>query len=112
MLIIFVAVGVSSHFIKTHSEIPINIVVTIAVVTLIICISNFVIGSYICGKRYSLEASQALGQKNTILMTWFALVYISPLVALGPIFYIIFHNVYNSCNIFMFERKNKALKCK
>jgi BASS family bile acid:Na+ symporter len=71
-------------------------VLEIAAVSLVICIMNFSFGSYIGGAKYSKEASQSLGQKNTMLMAWIALEYIGPLAVLGPVFYLIYQNIYNS----------------
>ena len=47
-------------------------------------------------KEFPREASQALGQKNTAFTIYLALTYASPLVALGPSCYVIWHNLWNS----------------
>ena len=38
-------------------------------------------------------------------MIWVALTFINPLVAMGPTFYILYHNLYNSWQIYRFERR-------
>jgi hypothetical protein len=57
---------------------------------------NFGIGRRLGGNDLSLEMSQTLGQKNTTLTIWIGLTYFNPLIALGPIFYLIYHNLFNS----------------
>jgi BASS family bile acid:Na+ symporter len=70
-----------------------------------LCVVNFSLGRFIGGKKYSFEAGQSLGQKNTIFSTWVALNFFHPLAALGPIFYILCHNLYNA--YLLYSRKNK-----
>jgi BASS family bile acid:Na+ symporter len=48
------------------------------------------------GREFPREASQSLGQKNTTFTIYLALAYASPVVALGPTFYVIWHNLWNS----------------
>jgi len=68
----------------------------IGTIAAVICLINFNLGRILGGKEFSLEMSQTLGQKNTTLVIWISLTYFSPLIALGPIFYLIWHNLYNS----------------
>ncbi|MEI7511323.1 MAG: hypothetical protein WCJ84_04165 [Candidatus Peregrinibacteria bacterium] len=69
-----------------------------------LCFVHFFMGKKAGGVQYSREMSQSLGQKNTLLVTWVALHFYTPAIALGPIFYIIAHNLYNSFQIFHYER--------
>jgi len=71
-------------------------VVQIGLIAMILCAINFGLGWKIGGASFHREASQSLGQKNTLLTIWIALTYVSPLVALGPAFYILCHNCYNA----------------
>ena len=48
------------------------------------------------GREFSREGSQSLGQKNTTFTIYLALTYASPLIALGPTCYVIWHNLWNS----------------
>jgi BASS family bile acid:Na+ symporter len=66
------------------------------VVSLLVCIANFALGRLIGGKEFHREASQTLGQKNTAYTIYLALTYANPLIALGPTFYVIWHNLWNS----------------
>jgi BASS family bile acid:Na+ symporter len=77
-----------------------------ALVSLAICVVNFALGALIGGRSYWQEASQALGQKNNSFVIWIALTFINPLVAMGPTFYVLYHNLYNSFQIYLFEKRN------
>src|SRR5215207_1445572 len=80
-------------------------VVSIGLVSLVICMINFSLGAFLGGERYRQESSQSLGQKNNSFVIWIALTFINPLVAMGPTFYILYHNLYNSWQIYRFERR-------
>jgi BASS family bile acid:Na+ symporter len=41
------------------------------------------------------------------LTIWLALTFINPVVALGPTCYVLYHNAYNSFQLFAFERRRK-----
>ena len=80
----------------------------IALVSLVICVINFTLGAWLGGPTYWQEASQALGQKNTSFTIWIALTFINPLVAMGPTFYVLYHNLYNSWQIYRFEKGRRG----
>lgn len=66
-------------------------------ISLVICAVNFVLGFLIGGKSLSRECSQSLGQKNTTLTIFLAITYApSPVAALGPTFYVLWHNLWNA----------------
>lgn len=76
----------------------------IAATALVICAVNFSVGALVGGPTYRREASQALGQKNTTFAIWLGLTFLSPLAAMGPAFYVVFHNLYNSFQLYRFEK--------
>ena len=80
-------------------------IAAIALISLSLCIANFVIGALLGGRNYWQEASQALGQKNNSFVIWIALTFLNPLVAMGPTFYVLYHNLYNSWQIYLFEKR-------
>lgn len=86
----------ASHFLRSQSETSPLVVFEIAGLALVLCAANFGLGRLIGGRTFPREASQALGQKNTALTVYLALAYASPLVALGPTAYILWHNLWNS----------------
>lgn len=107
LLVLFIATANSVDSI-IELKVPVNTLISIAAISFVICIINFSIGSIIGGEKYSQEASQSLGQKNTILTIWIASTFISPIAALGPMFYVIYHNLYNSYQLYRFgKRQNK-----
>jgi BASS family bile acid:Na+ symporter len=98
----------ASHFIRNQYAGAPSILVTIALVSLGICALNFALGAWLGGRHFRLEASQALGQKNLAFVIWIALTFLNPLVAMGPTFYILYHNLYNSWLIYRFEKERSA----
>ena len=86
----------ASHFIRAQADTPPGRLLTIAVVSLAVCGASFGLGRLVGGRDFSREASQALGQKNTTFTIYLAITYASPLVALGPTFYVVWHNLWNS----------------
>jgi BASS family bile acid:Na+ symporter len=96
VLAMFLITANASEFIRRHREVPLRVLVQIAVVSLLVCIANFALGRLIGGREFPREASQSLGQKNTTFTIYLALAYASPLVALGPTCYVIWHNLWNS----------------
>ena len=77
-------------------------------ISALVCIANFAIGWWIGGREFRREASQALGQKNTTFTIYLALTYASPLVALGPTFYVVWHNLWNSWQLHLAARRNSG----
>jgi len=106
---VFLAVSTSSNFIHVHRNIPTKNLIGTALVVLGICLVNFSLGRLIGHKDHKLEASQSLGQKSTAFSVWYAVTFLSPIIALGPVFYLIFHNLYNSFQMIMKDREAKRL---
>lgn len=86
----------ASHFVRTQVDLPHAMLVRIAMVSALVCAINFGVGRVIGGRRFGREASQALGQKNTTFTIYLAMTYASPLVALGPTCYVVWHNLWNA----------------
>jgi BASS family bile acid:Na+ symporter len=95
----------AAYFIRHENPGSFNALLQIALVSLLICAVNFGLGALIGGRRDWQESSQALGQKNNSFVIWIALTFINPLVAMGPVFYILYHNLYNSFQIYLFEKR-------
>lgn len=102
----------ASNFLRHENANSVQTLLTIAGISLVLCIVNFGLGALLGGQRNWQEASQSLGQKNLSFVIWIALTFINPLVAMGPTFYILYHHLYNSWSIYRFEkraRENRAL---
>jgi bile acid:Na+ symporter, BASS family len=92
----FLITSNASNFVRLNSDVPRLVLVEIAVASLLVCIASFTIGRWIGGREFPRESSQSLGQKNTTFTIYLALAYASPVVALGPTCYVIWHNLWNS----------------
>ncbi len=108
VLMMFLVTSNASDFLRHQVNAPPGAVLRIAGVTAFISALNFALGWVIGGKEFHREASQSLGQKNTVLTIYLALTYASPLVALGPTFYVIWHNVWNSWQLHRADRHAPA----
>ncbi len=80
----------------------------IAAATLAACLFQFAFGKWV-GRKYgmSMEAGQAMGQKNTIFIIWLGYTFLSPITATAGGFYSIWHNVVNSYQLYK-KRKEPA----
>lgn len=89
-----------------HSSATAEDIGAIAIATLIACIFQFAFGKWV-GSHYgqTIEAGQAMGQKNTIFIIWLGYTYLSPLSATAGGFYSIWHNLVNSFQLY--KRKTK-----
>lgn len=79
---------------------------TIAFLGLILCIIQFSVGRFI-GHYFgsTINSGQALGQKNTAFAIWIAYTYLNPLSSVGPGCYILWQNIINSVEIWMYRKK-------
>lgn len=98
ILLLNINLGTSkaSFFIRENMSFGDTVIYKIALISLILCFLSFFIGKFITPKKLSIESSQSLGQKNNGFTVWVALTFISPLAVLGPVFYILFQNIYIS----------------
>ncbi|ERJ79842.1 transporter [Prevotella melaninogenica] len=95
-----------------HAEVASSFLLLIAILALVLCLIQFAIGRYI-GHFFcsTINAGQALGQKNTAFAIWIAYTYLNPLSTVGPGCYILWQNIINSVEIWQHDhaikRKNK-----
>jgi BASS family bile acid:Na+ symporter len=97
---LFIITANASHFLRTQTEVPLSVTWQIAGTSALICAINFALGRVIGGKTFPREASQSLGQKNTSFTIYVAATYANPLVALGPTCYVLWHNLWNSWQLY------------
>jgi BASS family bile acid:Na+ symporter len=105
VLALFLITSNASAFVRSQAETPLRTLLLIGGVSLVTCAINFAVGHVLGGREFHREASQSLGQKNTTFTIYLALTYASPLIALGPTFYVVWHNVWNSWQL---HRAGKA----
>lgn len=108
MTMLCVITGNASHFVRQHPEVPLRTLLQIAASSMLVCLASFALGRWIGGKDFPREASQSLGQKNTAFTLYLALLYSTPLVALGPTCYIVWHNLWNSWQLHRLGRREIA----
>ena len=96
MAAIYLATAKATYFIEAETTSPWSVIVEIAGVSLLLCALNFGLGRWLGGYDWGQEMGQSLGQKNTLFSIWVCLTFLTPAIALGPMFYIVFQNLYNS----------------
>ena len=95
---IFLIIANASAFLRTRSS-GWQEAAAAAAISLALCFLSFFLGRCIGGRRRFLECGQSLGQKNTTLTLYLALAYAAPAAALGPAFYVIWHNSWNALQL-------------
>jgi BASS family bile acid:Na+ symporter len=108
LMMLFAVTAKASAFLHGNTAIPFRELAAIAALSLATCVVNFLVGYLLGGAGFRREGSQALGQKNNSFTIWLALTYLNPLAALGPTFYVLYHNLYNGWQLYESERKNGA----
>jgi BASS family bile acid:Na+ symporter len=103
-LVILIAAQ-ARHFLDKQAQIPWMLLGTIALLSLAICAVNFLVGYLLGRPQYGLECSQALGQKNNSYTVDLALTYATPLVALGPTIYVLWHNLWNAWQLYRHDKR-------
>jgi len=76
-------------------------------VGIIVCL-QFIVGKRI-GSIYrdTIAAGQGLAQKNTVLSIWMAMTFLNPQAAIGPGACLLWQNIFNSYQIWDYQRKLK-----
>ena len=106
LTMLFLTASSASAYIRGSSVSPL-ILLEIAGLSAAICTVNFTLGYFLAGKGYKRESSQSLGQKNTMFTLSLAMTFSGPLAALGPTFYVLWHNLWNAAQMFFHDRKKK-----
>lgn len=89
----------TSRFLLDHPEVPRSQVLAVFAGSGILCVAQFVVGRRAGRPGFELEAGQSIGQKNTMLTLWIGLSAASPLAALGPASYVLWHNLWNGIQL-------------
>ena len=78
----------------------------IALVSMLCCIIQFAAGR-LTGRSIGcrIEASQALGQKNTVFGIWMGYTFWNPIVSVAGGFYTIWHNIHNTRQLYKAGKK-------
>lgn len=106
-LAIAIAVTVRSI---VHSNIDLLFEVGIAVVSVVCCFAQFVLGRWIGGYYNDrISGGQAFGQKNTVFSIWLGATFLSPVTSMAGGFYSIWHNLFNSYQLYQ-KRKQEEVE--
>ena len=103
---LFIVTSVTVRFLIEHGGENPRTVVGLLLVSLVLCVAQFLIGRCI-GRRYGdpISSGQGLGQKNTILAIWMAQTYLHPLTAVAPSGYILWQNIINSYQLWRYGKR-------
>ncbi len=107
---IYLAVSDAFTYIKSEMSSNLAIVFIIGLISAALCIINFSLGWFLGGKHYPAEASQSLGQKNNAFVIWISTTFMNPLATLGPVFYILFQNIYISWELYRYKKESSEKK--
>lgn len=104
------AILMSTRYIVRSSE-SIWTLAGMAAVSLLCCIFQFGMGQR-TGANHdcSVEASQALGQKNTVFGIWMGYTFWNPVISVAGGFYTIWHNIRNTRQLYRYEHGGKRQK--
>lgn len=97
---LIIITGKTVQFIIDQENPQFTVEISIALIALIICIGQFLIGRRL-GRIYNdtIAGGQGLGQKNTILAIWMAQTYLNPISSIGPGAYVLWQNIVNSYQV-------------
>lgn len=102
-----IVMGKTVSFIIKQGSGNIKEEILIAFFALIVCVAQFALGKWVGYKNNNLIAGgQGLGQKNTVLAIWMALVYLHPLSSIGPASYVVWQNSINSWQLWKKQKSS------
>ena len=92
-----------------HADAPLSVLLMIAVMSLILCFTLFLVGRSI-GKHLGDEigGGQAMFQKNTALSIWVAYTYLNPVASVGAGCYVLWQNIVNSLELYEYRKLHKG----
>lgn len=103
---LFIVVGRAVSYVVTAPAGSIPEMMALAVVALVVCVIQFIIGRRIgrlSGDRVA--GAQSLGQKNTVLAIWMAMTFFNPIISVAPAAYVLWQNTINSAQIYLHTRR-------
>lgn len=94
-----------------HFRGSIWVLLGIALASLMSCALQFWVGRKIGSRLGSpITASQAMGQKNTVFAIWMGYTFMEPIVSVAGGFYSIWHNVWNSYQLYRKRQEDRMSK--
>lgn len=107
-IVLLLTLGKTFDSIILHREGNMLNILILGILSLIMCGVQFGLGKYV-GSKYgdTIAGGQLLGQKNAAVGIWMANNYLNPLAAVFLAFYSIWQNVFNSWQMWRFDRKDR-----
>ncbi len=92
---VFIIISQASYRVRHTENLDMHFFIGMAALALVLCIGLFLLGWFSERGEHPIEASQSMGQKNTVLIILIAQTFASnwPLAVLGPIWYVIWQNL-------------------
>ncbi len=110
MALVAIIAASASHFLKHEgASLCRTDIYWVLVIDVLIGIFSFGVGALIGWPKHRRECSQLLGQKNTSYTTYLAFACQADFAALGPAFYVFFHNLWNGIQL-IFHRDEDEVK--
>ena len=105
---LFLTLGQTIHFIFINGEGNWYSILWLGASALVFCVIQFGLGKWI-GHKYgdTIAGGQLMGQKNSAMGIWMANHYLHPLASVYLAFYSVFQNLFNSWQIWYYEKKKK-----
>ncbi len=105
---LFMSLGSTIDYIFRYHKGNEKTIIWLAILSVILCGIQFGVGKLI-GKKLGekVAGGQLLGQKNIAVGIWMATVYLNPLTTVLLAFYSISQNLFNSWQMWYFEKKRK-----
>lgn len=103
---LFIVIGNAVSFVMKQPLSELGVMISLALVSLVVCVAQFYIGRRI-GAKYGdkIAGAQSLGQKNTILALWLSLTYLNPIISIAPAAYIAWQNIINSTQLYLKSKR-------
>ena len=105
VLVAIIAASASRTLEEHAADYPRADILWVLLIDFLLCVSLFALGALLGGPRHRRECSQLLGQKNTSYTVYLAFACGAPFAALGPAFYVFFHNAWNGLQLIAHERR-------
>ena len=101
-----ISIAIATKAIMHSHETALNYV-GIALVSLVACALQFYLGRVV-GRHHGepVAGAQSLGQKNTAFAIWVAYTFMNPVTALAGGFYLVWHNIVNSWQLYRERIRN------
>ncbi len=97
---VYIASAKATDFITHTTSTSLFFIISIGVVVMLMCLLQFLMGEFIGKQDWKMERSLSVGRKNTMFSIWVCLTFLTPVIALGPMFYILFQNIYNTWQMY------------